>query len=375
MWWLFGSGLLADWCLITWTLWQYLDYGDCDSAAGGSTFADCTALTWQSTALVIMTSLGQGSAIGTYRQQAKQMWSSHDASGSLQMNMNSLGVMDLNLSISPDVFRLRAFDTDCPIARMLPGSTPCELRLMLPDAKLGIDGFHDIIIDNLTASPPWRSSHITQGDVAALRRRWPKDVFRTLYRRAPDVERLRRDARKRSDRAFRYSGPGYCSICEERVHTALDSHMIAFHLELAQLWRCPVEWCAVWKGSVRECLEHLAEKHGGSTFVAMENVEKFFLPWTGSTETRFLTRHSGTAFFAHLLSCVVRAMAIAKLTHLKISIPSSGAPPGQVPVECFPGGGGIHGRRAAAMCRSLTRSPCWGTRRLRCAPRKRTCRH
>ena len=31
-------------------------------------------------------------------------------------------------------------------------------------------------------------------------------------------------------------------------------------------------------------------------------------------------------------------MAIARLTHLKISIPSSGAPPGQVPAECFPGG-------------------------------------
>ena len=126
---------------------------------------------------------------------------------------------DLDLSISPDVFGLRAFETDSPIARMLPGSTPCELRLMLPDTKLGID--------NLTASPPWRSSHISQGDVAALRRLWPKDVFRALYRRATDVERLHRDARKRSDWAFRYSGPGYCSICDESVH------MIAFHLELA----------------------------------------------------------------------------------------------------------------------------------------------
>ena len=74
--------------------------------------------------------------------------------------MDSLGVMDLDLSISPDVFGLRVFDKDSPIARMLPGSTPCELRLMLPDAKLGIDGFHDIIIENLTASPTWRSSHI-----------------------------------------------------------------------------------------------------------------------------------------------------------------------------------------------------------------------
>ena len=37
-----------------------------------------------------------------------------------------------------------------------------------------------------------------------------------------------------------------------------------------------------------------------------------------------------------LLSYVGRAMAIARLTHLRISIPSSGAPSGQVPVECFP---------------------------------------
>ena len=41
---------------------------------------------------------------------------------------------------------------------------------------------------------------------------------------------------------------------------------------------------------------------------------------------------------SRLLSCVGRAIAIAQITHLRISIPSSGAPPGQVPAECFPGG-------------------------------------
>ena len=30
-------------------------------------------------------------------------------------------------------------------------------------------------------------------------------------------------------------------------------------------------------------------------------------------------------------------MAIARLTHLKISIPASGAPPGRVPADCYPG--------------------------------------
>ena len=31
-------------------------------------------------------------------------------------------------------------------------------------------------------------------------------------------------------------------------------------------------------------------------------------------------------------------MAIAQLTHLRISIPASGAPPGQVAADCYPGG-------------------------------------
>ena len=39
-----------------------------------------------------------------------------------------------------------------------------------------------------------------------------------------------------------------------------------------------------------------------------------------------------------LLSCVCRAMVIARLTHLRIYIPASGVPPGHVPDDCFPGG-------------------------------------
>ena len=77
--------------------------------------------------------------------------------------------MDLDLSISPDAFGLRAFDTKKPLT--LPGSSPCELRLMLPDSKIGTDGFHDVLIDNLSASPAWRSSHISPADVTSLRRR------------------------------------------------------------------------------------------------------------------------------------------------------------------------------------------------------------
>ena len=91
-----------------------------------------------------------------------------------------------------------------------------------------------------------------------LRRQWPKAVFDTLRRQAPDIERLRRDAPNRADKVFRYGGPGYCGVCDTRIYSALDAHMVACHLELGQLWRCPVTWCAVWKGSGRACLEHLS---------------------------------------------------------------------------------------------------------------------
>ena len=134
------------------------------------------------------------------------------------MNMYSLGVIDLDLSISPDVFGLRAFDAEQPVTRMLPGSSPCELRLMLPDNKLGMEGFHDVIIENLSATPTWRSLHVSPADMTSLRR----------------------DAPKRADKAFRYSGPVFCGVCDTRIYSALDTHMVAYHLELGQLWRCPV---------------------------------------------------------------------------------------------------------------------------------------
>ena len=73
---------------------------------------------------------------------------------------------------------------------------------------------------------------------------------------------------------------GLLPECKQDVAIALDRHMMNTHLELDQLWRRPVEWCAVWKGSVRDCLDHLWEKHGGSQFAALKNLGKFFPPWT-----------------------------------------------------------------------------------------------
>ena len=96
--------------------------------------------------------------------------------------------------------------------RMLPGSFPNE-------------GFHDVVIENLAASPTWRSSHISPGDVASLRRRWPKAFFQTMRQYSKDVEWLRRLSRRRPEWEFRHNKPGFYSLYQEQIATALDKHM------------------------------------------------------------------------------------------------------------------------------------------------------
>ena len=107
MWRSFGSGLLTGWCICAWTWWQCFFFSYCDSATDSETSTYCTALASQSTILLVMTGLRQSLAIAAYQSQANCMRRSHDENGSIQMNMYSLGVMDLDLSISPDVFGLR----------------------------------------------------------------------------------------------------------------------------------------------------------------------------------------------------------------------------------------------------------------------------
>ena len=211
------------------------------------------------------------------------------------------------------------------------------------------------MIEDLAATPKWWLRRLLPGDVTSLRRRWPKVLFRTMRKRLMDMEQLRRDCHNRPDWEFRHSQPGYCSLCQEQVATAFVRHMMNVHLE--QLWWCPVEWCTVWKGSLCDCLGHLHEKHGGSQYVAMNNLGKFFSPCTvprdfwqtalrpdvsGMAVDVRLFHESGCRMvheyrvyrdpFPHqalrgrvmnkLLALVARAMTIAELTQLHITIPS-----------------------------------------------------
>ena len=94
-----------------------------------------------------------------------QMRKSNDPSESEPTYLGSLGVLDLDLTVCPHVFGLRAFDEKMPITRMLPGSSPCDMRLLIPDAGIGQDGFHDVVIENLLGTSTWRSKYVSPADV------------------------------------------------------------------------------------------------------------------------------------------------------------------------------------------------------------------
>ena len=218
--------------------------------------------------------------LNTYRKNLNKMRDSHDHGGKEPINLCSLGVIDLDQSVCPDIFGLKAFSKGLPITRMLPGSSPCELQLLLPDSTLGKEGFHDVIIENLVVSSTWRSRHVSPSDITALRRRWPRSVFKVMQERGREMEQLRRQAFQRPEWAYRHAQPGLCPVCKIVIDSRVDVHMMGFHLELGQLWRCPVEWCAVWKGSVSKCREHFNDKHGGSTTLDFGSVSRSFPPWT-----------------------------------------------------------------------------------------------
>ena len=55
-------------------------------------------------------------------------------------------------------------------------------------------------------------------------------------------------------------------------------------MELAQLWRCPVTWCTVWKVTAQDCVDHMRRTHDVPPLVKAANLARYFPPWTVTRE-------------------------------------------------------------------------------------------
>ena len=85
-------------------------------------------------------------------------------------------------------------------------------------------------------------------------------VFTFITQYQQDLKRKRKKCKER----FSCIQSGNCTHCGKYIHMDLGKHIAFYHLELAQLWRCPVMWCAVWKGTAHMRRTHKVPLcHGG----------------------------------------------------------------------------------------------------------------
>ena len=90
----------------------------------------------------------------------------------------------------------------------------------------------------------------------------------------------------------------------------LGKHIAFYHLELAQLWRCPVMWCTVWKGTAQDCIDHMRRTHKVPLSVKAANLAKFFPAWTVTKEQ-----------WADMLMPSISGVAIDTLLFSRIGLP------------------------------------------------------
>ena len=121
-----------------------------------------------------------------------------------------------------------------------------------------------------------RELRVTLTDLSHLRDLWPPAIFTHMKWFQQDLELMRKDAK----RVFTKSRPMPCKYCGKVIRCNMFRHVSRFLLDLAQLWRCPVSWCTVWKGTPQDCMDHLRNAHDVPWISKTASIERFVPPWT-----------------------------------------------------------------------------------------------
>ena len=187
------------------------------------------------------------------------------------VDINSVGVVPLG-SVPDKVGLFGAV-----ASRILQGRDSCSIRFLVPDAR-GIDqNFHDVTIVDMGAAP---ESKVSFNDVSHLRDTWLPAVFTHMKWHQQDLELMRKDAKSK----FTQTRPTPCKYCGKVIHCDMYRHVPRFHLDLVQLWRCPVSWCTMWRGTAQDCMDHLRGAHDVPWISKTANIERCIPPWTVSRE-------------------------------------------------------------------------------------------
>ena len=151
---------------------------------------------------------------------------------------------------------------DAAVSRILQWRNSRSIRFLVPDAR-GLDqNFHDVTIVDMA-------------------------IFNHMKRFQQDLDLMRQLAKQE----FSQERPMPCRFCGKVIRVNMYRHVARLHLDLVQLWRCPIAWCTTWKGSPQDCLEHLWNGHDVPWISKTASIEKYAPPWTVRRALR--VEHSG----------------------------------------------------------------------------------
>ena len=102
------------------------------------------------------------------------------------------------------------------------------------------------------------------------------EVFDHMKWYQQDLELMRKSAKKE----YSQTRPMSCRFCGKVIRVDMYRHVARLHLDLVQLWRCPIAWCTTCKGSPQDCLEHLRSGHDAPWISKTASIEKYAPPWT-----------------------------------------------------------------------------------------------
>ena len=158
----------------------------------------------------------------------------------LSLDLASDQLYDLPPEI-PDAMGLRALRASAAIVKIMSLPDSQCIRVVAPDDHMNI-GFHEVLLQDMGEKD---LPFVALSELDCLRQSWPQPLF--VFRYQHDLERMRRECKER----FGCAQSGNCTHCGKHIQSNLGKHIALFHIELAQMWRCPVTWCV--RGRPRLC--------------------------------------------------------------------------------------------------------------------------
>ena len=168
------------------------------------------------------------------------------------VHIQSEGVVPLRSM--PDVIGLAGRRSDAVESHVLQGRDIRSVHVLVPDPRDLDQNFHDVTLVDMGDVP---ESSVSIPELSSLRQLWPPAVLSHMVWLQQELEGMRAEAKQ----CFRHIWPSSCIYCGTWIKCDMYRHVVKFHLDLAQLWRCPVSWCKVWKGTPQDCIDHIRGAH------------------------------------------------------------------------------------------------------------------